>query len=703
MTVPDRHPMKMSPDGIHDAQAASGSKLALPTQIVLVSASLFVTVIACIAVSVLAIKYGMTSLRNGSTMGWLAQVFGFGIAAALLFGNIMHQVASLGHLKMRREEQPPDNESLLTLYDTEAPPLTFLVPSYKENLRIVRQTLLSAALQEYPTRRVVLLIDDPPYPSDVKQSESLLAACRLPQEIQMSLARQAHPLQTALDVFEQNVARDIIDRVKETDHIIKHYSAVSTWFLKQAASVEVGDHMDQLFVEGVYLKRARAHARHVEDLKRRQEAGRFLGEAELRREYTRLAALFRVELTSFNRKKFVNLSHELNKAMNLNSYIGLIGKSFRMVKHAAGIALQESDSQTADFTVPDAKYVVSLDADSLLMPSYLLHMIHTMEQPENKRLAVAQSPYVAIPGAQGMLERTAAATVAAQYVVHMGFNRYDSAFWVGANAVLRKTALDEIRTPIRERGFTMSKYIHDRTHIEDTESTIDLIKRGWTLYNSSEQFAYSATPDDFGSLLIQRRRWANGGLIILPKLLRYLFSGQRVPHRCMQGIMRIGYLINLSLGSLAVLATLIYPMQGSLICCLAAGGIGYALVYGADLLRMGFHVRDLPQVYALNLMMIPINLGGAAKSLHQAWSGKKTPFKRTPKTKGRTSVPLFYVAAEYALMIFCMLVSVLALAHGKFGHAIWALANAFVFVHIVMNLMNEQPHSSGPAVSASVA
>ncbi|TMH25800.1 MAG: hypothetical protein E6H63_14345, partial [Betaproteobacteria bacterium] len=61
--------------------------------------------------------------------------------------------------------------------------------------------------------------------------------------------------------------------------------------------------------------------------------------------------------------------------------------------------------------------------------------------------------------------------------------------------------------------------------IEDTESSIDLINRGWQLYNYPERLAFSATPADFGALLIQRRRWANGGLIILPKLLRYLVRG----------------------------------------------------------------------------------------------------------------------------------------------------------------------------------
>ena len=32
--------------------------------------------------------------------------------------------------------------------------------------------------------------------------------------------------------------------------------------------------------------------------------------------------------------------------------------------------------------------------------------------------------------------------------------------------------------------------------IEDTESTVDLIDRGWRLYNYPDRLAYSATPPD---------------------------------------------------------------------------------------------------------------------------------------------------------------------------------------------------------------
>ena len=44
---------------------------------------------------------------------------------------------------------------------------------------------------------------------------------------------------------------------------------------------------------------------------------------------------FRAELTWFERKLYASLSHEPNKAMNLNSYIGLMGGSYEVAAPAA--------------------------------------------------------------------------------------------------------------------------------------------------------------------------------------------------------------------------------------------------------------------------------------------------------------------------------------------------------------------------------
>ena len=104
-----------------------------------------------------------------------------------------------------------------------------------------------------------------------------------------------------------------------------------------------------------------------------------------RREYRRLAALFRVEFASFERKRYENLSHEVNKAMNLNSYLALMGKSYREMRdpkgHGARIA---RGRRRGTIDVPDAELVLTLDADSVLVPDYALRLEHVMRHARQR-------------------------------------------------------------------------------------------------------------------------------------------------------------------------------------------------------------------------------------------------------------------------------------------------------------------------------
>jgi hypothetical protein len=83
--------------------------------------------------------------------------------------------------------------------------------------------------------------------------------------------------------------------------------------------------------------------------------------------------------------------------------------------------------------------------------------------------------------------------------------------------------------------------------------------------------------------------------------------------------------------------------------------VPYFLLYARDLRYSGYGIRDLARVYALNLLLIPANLGGVFKSLQQAITGRRIPFGRTPKVSGRTSAPARYVLAEYALLALMIL------------------------------------------------
>ena len=369
----------------------------------------------------------------------------------------------------------------------------------------------------------------------------------------------------------------------------------------------------------------------------------------MRLEYRRLSKIFAVPIDIFERKRFANLSHAPNKAMNLNSYIGLIGRTFRISKGVDGVSLLlETPATEAEVTVPEADYIITIDADSIILPDYVHKLVSIMEA--DRGIAIAQTPYSAYPNPPTVLERVAGATTDIQYLVHQGFTAYNATFWVGANAVLRREALDEIRTMTEERGHPIPIFIQDKTLIEDTGSTIDLAARGWRLHNHPERLAFSATPSDFGALVIQRRRWANGGLIIFPSLLELWSRGQSPLASGLETLIRSHYLLSPTLANVGLLLLLIIPFGSEFSSVwFPVAAAPYYLLYGWDLTRTGYKWRDLLRVYALTLLLVPVNLAGVYRSLEQIITGRKSPFARTPKIKGRTAAPASHLLALCAL------------------------------------------------------
>lgn len=596
------------------------------------------------------------------------------IVAFLVYGSLVYQTTRLGYIKRRRAHRPAAREALDALY-RQAPALAILVPSYKEERRTILQTLMSAALQEYPNRRVVLLIDNDPHPTSAGDAALLEAARKLPAELNRTLAEPARMFGKALAAFNERQRHGAIDSRAELSRLADLWQQAAAWFERAAGEYPAQDHTDRFYVAETLSARATSHRAQAQALRAGIDRQAAVGSDALQIEYQRLAALFDCEVTAFERKRYLNLSHEANKAMNLNSYIGLVGKHLRERSTPQGRMLEESHRYNADLRIPDARYFITLDADSLLLPEYALRLVHVMEQAGNERLGVVQTPYSAIPGASTPIERVAGATTDIQYIIHQGFTRHNATYWVGANALLRHETLQDIAENATERGFPIRRFIQDRTVIEDTESSVDLIARGWRLHNYPARLAYSATPQDFGSLLIQRRRWANGGLIILPKLLRFL--AVRPQRKIAEGLLRLHYLISIAAVNIGLLAMLAFPFTDSVHSLwLPLTALPYFFLYGRDLVLGGYRGADLLRVYALNLLLIPVNLGGVVKSLQQAFNGNKIPFGRTPKVQGRTAAPALYVVIVYALVLHWLVGAAFDFYMAYWAHGIFALVNA---------------------------
>jgi cellulose synthase/poly-beta-1,6-N-acetylglucosamine synthase-like glycosyltransferase len=618
-------------------------------------------------------------VKTGHPAESLAQLLFLTIVSFLIYGACVYEFSRWGHLRRLLKHRPVPENQLARVWEEPSPPrLAILVPSYKESVRVVRKTLLSAALQEYPNRRVVLLIDDPPHPVDLEDSRALITARELPREVCSLLEEMRKRCESALQHFRERSANGPLDLRAETARLVQLYRKAAAWFEGQANRYEILDHADRLFVDLTFLEPARQYHRQASEWEDgtgcslRCQDGRGLLLA-----YERLLTRFQTELTSFERKQYVNLSHEPNKAMNLNSYIGLMGKRFREVPSPQGLLLESSGDRHADMRAPDADFVLMVDADSVLSPEYALRLIHLMRQSGNERVAVVQTPYSAFPGAPGVLERIAGATTDIQYCIHQGFTHYGATFWVGANAVVRKAALEEIAEHDHERGYPITRFVQDRTVIEDTESSIDLVDRDWSLFNYPERLAFSATPPDFGCLLIQRRRWANGGLIILQKLLRHVLRHATRRRIVGESLMRCHYLTSIAAVNLGLLLTLGFSFEHSMRSSwLPLTAVPYYGLYLRDLQRTGYRASDLLRVYALNLVLIPVNVGGVLRSLSQMWTGRKAAFGRTPKITGRTVAPPLYIVAEYVILGQWLLGAALDAVHGRGVHGVFAVANA---------------------------
>jgi len=575
------------------------------------------------------------------------------IITLLTASSLAYLVSRLGFFYRALGHHRTPRATVDEFFDRSMPTLTVLVPSYQEDARVIRNTLLSAALQEYPYKRIVLLIDDPPVPRTRRQKEMLDAARALPRQIEELLSEPSTLFATALERFELAQSQPGGPDTDAMTELAEHYRAGAAWIERLANRQEIVDHTDAFFANEVLRRLAKDLSMTAEALDAATAEGVAISQERMVHFYRRLAWIFRAQLSSFERKRYASLSHEPNKAMNLNSYLGLMGGSFRDIEGTTGRVLVPIAPGASDFNIPDPDYVLTLDADSIVLPEYCLRLVHFLEQSEHSDVAIAQTPYSAFPGAGTRLERIAGATTDIQHIAHQGLTYYDATSWVGANAVIRKRALDDIMKVSYLGDWQIRNYVQDRTVIEDTDSTVDLALKGWRLLNVPERLSYSATPPDFGALCVQRRRWSNGGLLILPKLFRLWRTRRRRGERTRFGelFLRWNYMASIAWASTGLLILLAFPFNATLISpLLGLVALPYFLAMASDLKYCGYKRLDALRIYGFNLMLIGVNLAGTGESLVQALTATKTVFGRTPKVQKRTVAPFFFILAPYLLL-----------------------------------------------------
>lgn len=610
------------------------------------------------------------------------------IMTLLIFSASMYLLARQGALyRSRTHVRVPRAEIDASMADSRAS-LTVLVPSYAEEPSVVRSTLLSAALQEYPGMRIVLLIDDPPTPTDPSALASLEGCRALPGEIAALLKVPYDRFAASLAVYDDAARASGQSSPDQVRALALDYVWAAAWLRDQAAAYPRVSHADDFLAEQVFGGLAGDFEITSRALFRSLDERASLPSARLSQLGRRLVWTFDATLSSFERKTYAHLPHDANKAMNLNAYMGLMGRRVRQIDTQIGIVLRDTaDLDAPDvMDIPDSDYILTLDADSVLLREYCLRLVHHMEAQGNERIGVIQTPYSAFRGAETRLERIAGATTDIQHILHQGMSYFGATFWVGANAVIRKSALNDIVEVTYVGGQPVRRFVQDRTVIEDTESSIDLIASGWSLLNYPERLSYSATPPDFGSLVVQRARWANGGLLILPKFLRFVRrerkEGRRVPRSSVA--LRFNYMASISWASIGLVLLLIFPFDSNLLSpVVVAAALPYFLAMSADFKRLGYKRTDIFRVYAFNLLLLPVNLAGTLKSLQQAAAKSKIAFARTPKVENRTATPALYVLAAYLIALFSFYTLANDIITSNWSNGAFALFNGVLTTYAI--------------------
>ena len=255
------------------------------------------------------------------------------VLVTLLAGSsLTYLVARVGASLRWRSHRPASRSEVADAILREQATLTVLIPSYKEEPKVVWRTVMSAALQEFPGLRVVVLIDDPPDPSDPSDALLLDQVTQAVAWVERAMGCMESYLQ------QQHVkALSSLTRARHGPHAVtaavaavaQDYHLATHRLRGWASDVRLGGgHESEFFSKRVIGDLVADIDGHRRDLLRRLAAGQATS-TDVHEAYRRLRWIFGVNVSTFERKRYASLSHESNKAMNINAYLGLMGGSYR--------------------------------------------------------------------------------------------------------------------------------------------------------------------------------------------------------------------------------------------------------------------------------------------------------------------------------------------------------------------------------------
>src|SRR5262249_39966351 len=149
------------------------------------------------------------------------------------------------------------------------------------------------ALQDYPAREVVLLIDDPPAPASEADRAALRAMVELPRNLQAMFDRVDAALEHELPAFEARRKAGALDHAAESHRLAELYRRATHSLEFTLHLMDRSSAGEALLAHKVVGERVAAHRARAEELLRLAREGG-LDPVRIEIEYRRIASLFRV-------------------------------------------------------------------------------------------------------------------------------------------------------------------------------------------------------------------------------------------------------------------------------------------------------------------------------------------------------------------------------------------------------------------------
>ncbi len=221
-----------------------------------------------------------------------------------------------------------------------------------------------------------------------------------------------------------------------------------------------------------------------------------------------------------------------------------LGERFKFVREdklqgfkagALRLALQHTD--------PQAEIVGVIDADYIVTPDWLTHLVPVFADP---KVGLIQAPQDHRDGDRSVMHHAMQGEYSGFFDIGMvQRNEKNASIVHGTMCLMRRSALE-----------AAGNWSSD-TICEDSDLGLTMLELGWQVHYTNRRYGFGLLPESFEMFKKQRHRWAYGGVQIVKKHWRRFLPGVSVLSRDQRREFTLGWLVWLGAESIGVVVALL--------------------------------------------------------------------------------------------------------------------------------------------------